>query len=76
MSTISLQDAQKNLADVVHDLAPGADVIITENDRPVARLIALAPPKAPSPEFGRCAGMLTVVAEDDEHLKDFDEYMP
>jgi hypothetical protein len=26
-------------------------------------------------EFGRCRGMLTIVADDDEHLKDFDEYM-
>jgi hypothetical protein len=27
------------------------------------------------PVFGSCRGMLTVVAEDDEHLKDFAEYM-
>lgn len=74
MPTISVQEAQKNLADVVHNLAPGTDVIITENDRPIARLVALAPPKAPSPMLGRCAGMLTVIAEDDEHFKTFHEY--
>jgi hypothetical protein len=28
------------------------------------------------PVFGRCQGMLTAVAEDDEHLRDFVEYMP
>src|SRR5258708_868272 len=27
------------------------------------------------PQFGSCRGMLKVIAEDDEHLKDFDEYM-
>ena len=27
------------------------------------------------PQFGNCRGMLTVIAEDDEHLKDFDEHM-
>ena len=27
------------------------------------------------PQFGNCRGMLTIVAEDDEHLKDFEEYM-
>ena len=27
------------------------------------------------PVFGSCQGMLTVVSEDDEHLKDFKEYM-
>jgi hypothetical protein len=25
--------------------------------------------------FGSCKGMLTIVSEDDEHLKDFEEYM-
>jgi antitoxin (DNA-binding transcriptional repressor) of toxin-antitoxin stability system len=28
------------------------------------------------PVFGSCKGMLTVVAEDNEHLRDFGEYMP
>jgi hypothetical protein len=27
------------------------------------------------PVFGSCRGMLTIVSEDDEHLKDFEEYM-
>jgi hypothetical protein len=27
------------------------------------------------PVFGSARGMLTIVAEDDEHLKDFDDYM-
>jgi hypothetical protein len=27
------------------------------------------------PVFGSCKGMLTVVSEDDEHLRDFEEYM-
>jgi hypothetical protein len=27
------------------------------------------------PVFGSCQGMLTTVSEDDEHLKDFEEYM-
>ena len=30
----------------------------------------------PRPVPGRCKGMLTIVAEDDEHLEDFKEYMP
>ncbi|HZL35788.1 MAG TPA: hypothetical protein VFC78_10800 [Tepidisphaeraceae bacterium] len=30
---------------------------------------------AAQPRFGNCLGMLTVVAEDDEHLHDFAEYM-
>ncbi len=32
--------------------------------------------KAPAPVFGSCQGMLTIMSEDDEHLKDFEDYMP
>src|SRR5271157_282543 len=39
MTTITLQEAQANLAELVHRLAPGEAVTITENDRPVAQLI-------------------------------------
>jgi hypothetical protein len=27
------------------------------------------------PVFGSCRGMLTIISEDDEYLKDFEEYM-
>ena len=39
-------------------------------------VVAIAPaePK-PKPQFGRSKGMLTILAEDDEHLKDFADYM-
>ncbi|MGO8896938.1 MAG: hypothetical protein ACLQU5_01105 [Isosphaeraceae bacterium] len=31
--------------------------------------------KPAHPVFGSCQGMLTIVSEDDEHLRDFEEYM-
>jgi prevent-host-death family protein len=39
MTTITLQEAQASLAELVQRLTPGEAVTITENDRPVARLI-------------------------------------
>jgi len=50
-------------------------VVITKNNQPVAKLVASRAEK-PRPLPGRCKGMLTIVAEDDEHLEDFKEYMP
>ncbi len=41
MDSITLHDAQANLADLVHRLAPGTAVTITENDQPVAQLVAV-----------------------------------
>lgn len=30
---------------------------------------------ATQPVFGNCQGMMTIVSEDDDHLRDFEEYM-
>jgi len=38
MTTITLQEAQANLADLIHRLSPGEEVVILEGDRPVATL--------------------------------------
>jgi antitoxin (DNA-binding transcriptional repressor) of toxin-antitoxin stability system len=75
MPTITLEEAQARLAELIHRLAPGEGVTITENDRPVATLVTLLAAEAPRPVPGRCRGMLTVIAEDDEHLSDWAEYM-
>jgi antitoxin (DNA-binding transcriptional repressor) of toxin-antitoxin stability system len=74
MTTISVREAQANLAALIHELAPGQVVIITENDQPVAKLVAL-PAEKPRPTPGRCKGMLTVVAEDEAHLDEFADYL-
>ncbi len=39
--TITLDEAQANLKDIVHQLAPGEEITITENGKPVATLIGM-----------------------------------
>ncbi len=75
MTSVTIQEAQAKLSDLIHNLVPGDEVVITENNQPVAKLVA-SPAEKPRPMPGRCKGMLTIVAEDDEHLEDFQEYMP
>ena len=75
MTTITIQEAQATLVDLIHQLPPGEEIVITENNQPVAKLVAQSPER-PRPLPGWCKGMLTIVAEDDEHLEDFKEYMP
>jgi antitoxin (DNA-binding transcriptional repressor) of toxin-antitoxin stability system len=75
MTTLTLEEAQATLADLIHSLTPGTEVVITENNQPVAKLVA-APVERPHPLPGRGQGMLVVLTEDDEHLEDFKEYMP
>jgi antitoxin (DNA-binding transcriptional repressor) of toxin-antitoxin stability system len=75
MTTLTLSEAQARLPELLHSLLPGEELMIEENDRPLARLTAV-PPEKPIPLPGRARGMLMIVAEDDEHLSDFEEYMP
>ncbi len=85
MSTITLQEAQANLADLVHRLAPGEGVTITENGRPVARLtVPLVEPTRPPrprppvtgvPKAGSCEGLFVVPDDSKDPLDEMREYM-
>ncbi len=85
MSTITLQESQANLAELVHRLAPGVGVTITENDRPVARLIPMPivrqrpprprPPVTGVPKAGQYEGRLVVPDDFKEPLDEMREYM-
>ena len=75
MLFVTIQEAQARLADLIHKLTPGEAVVITEDNLPVAKLVA-SPAQKPRPEPGRCKGMLTILVEDEEHLNDFKECMP
>ena len=75
MPTVTLEEAQAQLPQLIEQLAPGQEVIITRGALPVAKLVS--PPHATlQPIFGRGRGKVIIVAEDDEHLKDFEDYMP
>jgi antitoxin (DNA-binding transcriptional repressor) of toxin-antitoxin stability system len=74
-TNVTIEEAQAKLPEIIGTLAPGDEIVITQGNQPVAELRAVAAAK-PRPQFGSCRGMLTIVAEDDEHLEDFKEYMP
>jgi antitoxin (DNA-binding transcriptional repressor) of toxin-antitoxin stability system len=74
MTTVSIPEAQAALPEIVENLKPGEEIIITSNEQPVAKLIPFSVAR-PQPVFGSCRGKLTIAAEDDEHLEDFQEYM-
>lgn len=76
MTTVTLQEAQARLAELVRGLAPGEEIVITDNGQPLAKLVREKPALRQRPGPGLCKGMITIVADDEEHLKDFQEYMP
>lgn len=75
LPTMSIEEVQATLPEIISKLGPGEEVVITRDNQPVAELRSLATEK-PQPRFGSCKGMLTIVTEDEEHLEDFKEYMP
>ncbi len=86
MNTITLQNAQTSLADLVHGLAPGKEVTITENDRPVARLVPVSAAELPPttlispnwpgyPYAGSCEGLFVVPDDFKEPLEEIRECM-
>ena len=75
MQTMPLDQAEGHLAEIVDRLAPGEEIVLTRDDKPVAKLIG-TPGEKCRPLPGRGKGMLTILAEDNDHLKDFAEYMP
>jgi antitoxin (DNA-binding transcriptional repressor) of toxin-antitoxin stability system len=75
MQTVTLEEAQSHLGEIIDKLAPGEEVLLTRGYKLVARIVA-GPGDKPRPVPGRGKGMLTVISEDDDHLNDFAEYMP
>jgi len=78
MVTVTIQEAQAKLPDLIHKLPPGEEVVITENNQPVAKLVSEVPKPNPGPRPppGLGKGYITILSDDDDHLKDFAEYMP
>jgi antitoxin (DNA-binding transcriptional repressor) of toxin-antitoxin stability system len=76
MSTITIEEAQANLPEIIEELSPGEELIITRNDQPVAKLVGQQPPTRKPRQPGSAKGKLIILAEDDEHLENFKEYMP
>lgn len=75
MSTLTINEAQAQLPELIRTLPPGEKLAITEDTHLVATLVIPHRPKQ-IPVFGSCRGMLTILVEDDEHLEHFTEYMP
>ena len=76
MVMVSVEDAQARLKDLIAQIIPGEEVIITEGDHPVARLIALPPRKNQPRRLGTLKGTVLYMAPDfDAPLDDFKEYM-
>jgi antitoxin (DNA-binding transcriptional repressor) of toxin-antitoxin stability system len=73
---ITVEEAQSSLKELIGKLAPGEEIVITENQQPVARLVGERPARPPRPAPGLGKGSILYMAPDfDEPLEEFKEYM-
>jgi prevent-host-death family protein len=74
MSTVSVQEAQAKLSELIHKLKPGDEVVITENNQPVARLLDSGELSGQR-KLGNLRGTVQYMAPDfDAPLDEFKEY--
>ena len=74
--TLDLDEAQVRLKEIVNQLHADDEVVITKDNRPIARLIGEPTVRRQPRQPGNCQGLITLLVEDDEHLQDFQDYMP
>jgi antitoxin (DNA-binding transcriptional repressor) of toxin-antitoxin stability system len=78
MTTVTIEEAQAKLPEIIHQLSPGEELVITENQQPVAKLVSEQPKPQPKQRPGPGLGkeMITFIAPDfDAPLEDMKEYM-
>ena len=77
MPTVTIEDAQTRLPELIEHLHPGMEIIITRDQKPVARLIGEGKSETqPRRRLGTLQGTVLYMAPDfDAPLDDFKEYM-
>jgi antitoxin (DNA-binding transcriptional repressor) of toxin-antitoxin stability system len=75
MTTISLQDAQANLPDVIDSLHPGEEITITRLGEPVAQVKKAARTSWPCQAGTAKNSILWIASDFDAPFEEFREYM-
>ncbi|HEY7313957.1 MAG TPA: hypothetical protein VH643_31700 [Gemmataceae bacterium] len=76
MRTITLQEAQRHLAEIIEKLPPGEEVVITRDDTPVATLRAATPKPRKQRQLGTLRGSVLYMAPDFDAIPEgFEEYV-
>jgi antitoxin (DNA-binding transcriptional repressor) of toxin-antitoxin stability system len=77
METITIEDAQARLADLIEKIQPGEEILITRDREAVARLIGEAKLARQPRQSGTLRGTVLYMAPDfDAPLEEFKDYMP
>lgn len=72
--TVDIEVVQASLGKIIDGLGPDDKLEIMRDEKIIATLVVSQTQRKPRVP-GLCKDMVGAVVEDDEHLKDFEEYM-
>lgn len=75
LQQVELNEAKAHLPDLVEAAQNGEEVIITKENRPVAKIVPINSEQRPHPQFGSARGMVQMADDFDAPLEEFREYM-
>jgi prevent-host-death family protein len=73
MTTVAIEQAQRELSRLIDDVALGEHVVITRNQVPVAELVPVTH-SIPKPTFGSAKGMVRMSEDFEAPIDDFRDY--
>lgn len=74
MYQVPLEQAKAQFSQLIQEAIKGQEIVITENDMPLLKLVSIAKSK-PRAQFGSAKGLITMSDDFDAPLEDFKEYM-
>lgn len=74
MYQVTLEEAKKQFLSLLEKASTGEEIIITENNIPLVKLVYIPQQKAQA-RFGSAKGLISISDDFDEPLEDFKEYM-
>jgi len=74
MHQIDLSEAKVHFVDIIDAALGGEEVVITQNDQPVLKLVRVVAPKARR-KAGSAKGLISMASDFDAPLEDFRAYM-
>lgn len=75
MQQVDITEAKIKIESLLQSALEGEEIVITQNERPILKLIQLAQPTTKRRQRGSAKGQIWMSPDFDEPLEDFREYM-
>jgi antitoxin (DNA-binding transcriptional repressor) of toxin-antitoxin stability system len=76
MQTITIEEAQSRLSEVIEKLTPGEEIVVTRDDKPVATIRAMPPAPRKPRQLGTLKGSVLSMSPDFDAIPEgFEEYV-